>query len=174
MEVIDIVDKDLNIVRTGKRGENLKRGEFFKFIHIWIIVNNKVLIQKRGYDRMWAAGKWATHTGVVSASEDEKQCAKREVEEEMGISLNLDDIELGFVITPKNYFTGIGFIYFAKINECDIKIDNKEVIDYMFVEINELKRMIRNRSFIDYGRRGKDYDGYFANVFNKISMMMEV
>lgn len=173
MEVIDIVDKQLNIIRTGHRGERLKNGEFFKFIHIWIVQDDMILIQKRSYDRLWAAGKWATHTGVVGTGEEELSCAVREVSEEIGVSIDINDIELGFIIEPKNRFKGIGFVYFIKVDEIDIVIDNVEVIDYQFVSIEKLKSMIKNKQFIHYGNDGRDYSNYFTNVFIKLNELME-
>lgn len=173
MEIIDIVDKELNKLRTGERGEFLDSGEFFKFIHIWIVLDDKILIQKRSYDRLWAAGKWATHTGVVGAGEDEKDCAVREVFEEVGINICSEEVEFGFNIQPINKFKGIGFVYFVKVDEVDVIIDNDEVIDFQFVTIDKLKMMINNKKFINYGNNGRDYEEYFSNVFSKLSDLME-
>ncbi|MFV0424768.1 MAG: NUDIX domain-containing protein [Bacilli bacterium] len=174
MEIIDIVDENLNFIRTAKRGEKLKTGEFFKFIHVWIVEEGKILIQKRGYDRRWAAGKWATHTGVVSSGENVDFSVVREIKEEMGATIDLVDIELEFIIRPNNYFNGIGYIYFVKSKNLDIEIDNDEVIDYKYVDFDTLKSMIKNNQFINYGNNGREYSNYFEKVFKKLENLLEV
>lgn len=173
MEKIDVVNRQLNFIRSGYRGEYLKQGEYMKFVHIWIIKNDKVLIQKRGHDRKWAAGMWATHTGVVSSGEDEAKCASREINEELGIDIAHHEFDLGFITKPTKKFRGIGFIYFVEVDEIDVNIDNKEVIDYKFVDIDTLNEMIEASEFINYGNNGLEYTNYFEKVFKKIKMIME-
>ncbi len=172
MEIIDIVDGNLQFVRKAERGESLNKNEYFKFVHIWVIVNNKILIQKRGYNRKWAPGKWATHTGVVASGEKEDICVVRELKEEIGIEIDLVDVELGFVMKPNNKINGIGFVYFIQVDDVDIVIDNDEVIDYKYVSIEELSKMINSNNFIHYS--GNNYKKYFSKVFKKLEVLLEV
>ncbi len=161
MEKIDIVNSDLEVVRKGIRGEKLTSGEFLKFVHVWIVMDDKILIQKRSATRKWAPNKWATHTGVVASSETEKTCAIREVYEELGIKLDESNIELGFYTEPIANFGGIGFIFFAKIDNQEIIIDNDEVCDYKFVTIEELESIVNTRKFVRYFE--KHHKGYYYN-----------
>lgn len=171
MEIIDIVDKNLNFIRKAERGETLKKHEFIKFVHIWIVEDNKILIQKRGYNRKWAPGKWATHTGVVASEEPEDICVVRELQEEMGIEIELASVNLGFIMASES-INGIGYIYFIEVSDINITIDNDEVIDYKYVTADELKKMIKNNNFIHY--YGSDFRNYFDKVFMQISDIMEV
>ncbi len=170
MEVIDIVNKDLEFIRQGVRGENLSTNEYMKFVHIWVVKDNTVLIQKRGYNRRWAPGKWATHTGVIASKEDEALCASRELKEEMGIDLKITKDNLAFILRNDS-IKGIGFIFFVNIEDEEIVIDNDEVIDYKFVDLKSLKTMINKNEFIYY--YGKEHKQYFKKIFNKLTTMME-
>ncbi len=173
MERIDVVDRQLKFIRKGYRGEYLNQGEFMKFVHIWVVNNGKILIQKRSHDRKWAPGMWATHTGVVGEGEHEAVCASRELNEELGIDIAHHKFDLGFITSPTKRFRGIGFIYFVEAVDVDITIDNEEVIDYKYVDIDSLMEMIENNEFIHYGNDGLEYENYFEKVFEKIQNMME-
>lgn len=168
-EKIDIVDINLKFIREGIRGEALRDGEYFKFIHVWVIKDSKFLIQKRSFDRNWAAGKWATHTGIVSQGESELDAAIRELQEEVSLKISAENMIFGFKVIPNNNFKGIGFIYIVKdyYNQ-DIKIDNVEVIDYKFVTKPELELMISQGTFVNYGKNGKEYNEYFSKVYKCI------
>ncbi len=170
MEVIDIVNENLEFVRRAVRGEVLRDNEYMKFVHVWIVKNNKILIQKRSYSRKWAPGKWATHTGIVAAAEDEDVCASRELKEEIGIDIDITMDDLEFILKGES-FKGMGFIFFVNIGEEDIVIDNEEVIDYKYVDISTIENMLENDEFIYYyGQNSKEY---FKRVFEKLTTMME-
>ncbi len=167
MEKIDIVNSNLEVVRRGFRGEKLTSGEFLKFVHVWIVMDGKILIQKRSSNRNWAPNKWATHTGVVASMETEESCAIREVYEELGILINTDDIELGFYTDPIDNFGGIGFIFFVNIQKQKITIDNDEVCDYKFVTISELENIVYTKKFVRYfEKHHKGY--YYSKVFKHL------
>ncbi len=168
MEKIDIVNSDLEVVRQGYRGERLGTGEYLKFVHVWIVSGDEILIQKRSSTRKWAPNKWATHTGVVASMEKEESCAIREVYEELGIKLSDKELFLGFKTQPINNFSGIGFIYFATINHKQVKIDNDEVCDYDFVSIDELKLLVESKQFIKYFEKHRK--GYY---FDKVYEILE-
>ncbi len=168
MEYIDIVDNKLKYIRRARRGDKLKANEFFTFVHVWLIKGDKILIQRRSEDRLWAPGKWATHTGVVSSGEEVSVCAVREVYEEMGIKLNEQDVKCQFKLVPNNNFKGIGFIFFARLTDQEIKIDNDEVCDYKYVSVSELQTLISEKEFVNYGKNGLEYQDYFQRIFKII------
>lgn len=176
MEKIDIVDSNLNVIRRGYRGEKLTSGEYLKFVHVWLIKGDKVLIQKRSSTRKWAPNKWATNTGIVGSNEDETLCAIREIKEELGVDITKDDIYLGFTTEPIEEFDGIGFIYFATFENQDVKIDNDEVCEYKFVSLEELKELVLKNTFIKYfekHRKGYYYQKVFKNIENIIGGLNE-
>lgn len=163
MEFWDIVDKDGN--PTGKkikRGKiTLRRGEYHPVVHIWIFYNNKFLIQKRSSDKQPMAGEWAATSGAVVSGESSKDAAKRELKEEL--SVNADSDELSFVarMPRKNSVLDIYSLH-KNVDIDDLTLQSDEVECVKWVSVEQLKSMIKNGDFHNYGFE------YFNHIFSLI------
>ena len=156
MEIWDILDK--NGRRTGKtviRGKRgLGKGEYHLVVHIWIVNDRgEFLIQKRSDKRPLMPGEWAATGGSAFSSESSRHAAARELNEEMGIRLGRKDLKLVKRMLRKFSLTDI---WAAR---CNVDVDNlnlqtEEVAKAKWVSADELKTMIRNGEFHNYG---KDY-----------------
>ena len=162
MEIWDILDK--NGRRTGKtiiRGtRGLGKGEYHLVVHIWIVNDRgEFLIQKRSDKRPLMPGEWAATGGSAFSSESSRHAAARELNEEMGIRLGRKDLKLVKRMLRKFSLTDI---WAAR---CNVDVDNlnlqtEEVAKAKWVSADELKTMIRNGEFHNYGK------DYFDLVFS--------
>ncbi len=162
MEIWDILDK--NGRRTGKtviRGKRgLGKGEYHLVVHIWIVNDRgEFLIQKRSDKRPLMPGEWAATGGSAFSSESSRHAAARELNEEMGIRLGRKDLKLVKRMLRKFSLTDI---WAAR---CNVDVDNlnlqtEEVAKAKWVSADELKTMIRNGEFHNYGK------DYFDLVFS--------
>ena len=97
--------------------------ELFKSaIHMIIMDGDKVLIQKRKGSKLWP-GYYALPAGHIDKGENQYEALIREAKEELGITINPNNIINSYVVLRRNYF----------------EIDGKKLepyIDYYF-EIKE-------------------------------------
>lgn len=97
--------------------------EMFKSaVHMIIMNNDKLLIQKRKGTKLWP-GYYALPAGHIDVGENQYEALVREAKEELNIEINPKDITNSYVVLRRNYF----------------EIDGKKLepyIDYYF-EISE-------------------------------------
>lgn len=168
MEYSRVVDLDGNKIRSELRGSKLHDDEYYHIVHVWIYSKNSILIQKRGADRVWCPNYWATQTGLVLSDEDSKTAAIREVYEEVGISINENDLELIGTLTAKDGFRGYCDIYIASYDHQEVKIDNDEVVDYKFVGLNKIYQLLKENKFVSYGNSSKYDKNYWLLLENAL------
>lgn len=95
-ELWDVYDRRGN--RTGRvkaRDEGFRPGEYGLCASLWIArPDGKLLIQKRSAQKKYNPGKWSITGGVVRAGETSVQGCLREVEEEIGLKVRPEELEL--------------------------------------------------------------------------------
>lgn len=97
---------------------------FKSAVHIILIDDNKILLQKRKGSKLWP-GYYALPAGHIDEGETQYDALVREAREELGIEINPNDIINNYVVLRRNFF----------------KIDGKTLepyIDYYF-EIKKYK-----------------------------------
>jgi len=138
-EFLDIVDKNGKIIGCEKR--SILHEDPMK-IHMTtniLIVNSKheVLVQKRSRKKRYGGGIWEISAGGhVDHGETPDECAKRELEEELGIQTKLHFID-------KNVFrfdneSELAHLYFGR-SEGPFSFDKDEIESVTFVEYSKLK-----------------------------------
>lgn len=99
--------------------------EMFKSaVHMLIMDNNKILLQKRKGSKLWP-GYYALPAGHIDEGENQYDALIREAKEELDIEIDLKDITNSYVVLRRNFF----------------EIDGKKLepyIDYYF-EISKYK-----------------------------------
>ena len=107
-EYWDLYDADRkSLGRTIKRGGPFADGEYYVCCEIWIQNSEgKFLMTQRHPDKK-AGGLWEFTGGGVLAGETTKQAAVRELNEELGVSVEENELELLDVYRQKNYFMDI-------------------------------------------------------------------
>lgn len=78
--------------------------EMFKSaVHMIIINNDKLLIQKRKGTKLWP-GYYALPAGHIDVGENQYEALVREAKEELNIEINPKDITNSYVVLRRNYF----------------------------------------------------------------------
>ncbi len=155
-EYFDILDENGN--KTGKvklRSEVHRDGHWHKAVHIWILNNNgDVLLQRRcatkdSFPNMLDISS----AGHLSAGDDSLTGAIRELKEELNLDVTKEDLQ--FIKTLKknskynsnfinNEFADLYILITDKKIE-DMKFQEEEISEIMFVPYKEFKQMVENK-----------------------------
>ena len=95
-EWVDILDEARNPPgTTALKSEAHRKGLFHPTIHVWFYTSDqRLLLQQRGKSKKSFPLLWdVSVAGHVSAGESIIEAAIRETEEEIGLSINADDLE---------------------------------------------------------------------------------
>ena len=150
MELMDIYDE--NGVRTGRtfeRNTKLCAGEYCRVIHVCIFNSTgKLLIQQRqsfkeGWPNMWDVSA----AGAVSAGESSNQAAEREVFEELGYKLELDEVRPHLIISFDAGFNDI-YIVERDIDLNSLQLQYEEVQAVCWAGLDEINELIITGKFI--------------------------
>lgn len=163
MEIWDILDKDGN--KTGKtiqKGEKIPEGYYHLGADIWIINSeNKILIQKRSPQKRQSPNVWAMTGGSVIKGETSLQTIEREAQEELGVQLDMNDVQL-----VKHYKTGEVWLdtYLVRqnINLDDIVMQEMEVSEVKWATYDEVEQLFINGKFL------KNRWEYIRNIIKTI------
>lgn len=170
MEKWDILNADgTHTGRTTLRGQcRLKPGEYHLVVHIWIASSNgRFLIQRRSDNKKLMPGEWASTGGAAIAGEDSYTAANRELYEELGIKSNRETLKMLARIKRRNSLLDIWFIN-TDISRDSLRLQENEVAEAKWINRDELKSMIDNGEFHNYGKE------YFDTVFQKIDDLLRV
>ncbi len=149
MELIDILDGDGNA--TGKivsRGQPLEKDEYRLGAHIYIVNSSgNLLLQKRAETKTTYPGIWDLHMGHAVSGETTKECAIREVFEEINIKLCEDELEFIQRFKWESYKLFID-IWLVRKDICisSVVLPKGEVIELKYISKNELLRMLEDTS----------------------------
>lgn len=149
MELLDIVDENGNY--TGEVMEREKVHDLCLYhweIAIFIVNNKKqILLQKRAATKRFNPNKWGLCAGHVDSGENIEVSALRELEEEVGIKLSLEDLK---VLVDKetrqdecNYHVTRYFYVVCNTNE--FKIQEEEVSEVKWYDIKDVIDRIKNK-----------------------------
>ena len=161
----DIIDEHGNLSgRTVLRGNvRLKPGEYHLVVHIWVVSSDgKILIQRRSDTKKLMPGEWAATGGAGISGEDSFTAAQRELFEELGIMSDKNTLKKALRIKRRNSLLDIWFIK-SDVETSKLKLQESEVAEAKWVTAEELKVMVENEEFHNYGNE------YFERVFEIIS-----
>lgn len=150
MELIDIVDENGNFTgevmdKEEAHDKNLLHNEVAVFI---INDNKQVLLQKRSANKRFNPNKWALCAGHVDTRESLENAALRELNEEVGINISINDLkpfaEREFTIRDSN--SHITYFYYIKsnLNENDFVIQKEELSEVKWFDLDKVIDMIKS------------------------------
>lgn len=149
-EITDIFDA--NCKRTGKtlvRGEKPKEGEYLMAAAAIVRVKESYLVTKRS-PRKSMGGKWEFPGGGSRTGEEPIQTLRRELEEETGIVVySRQATFLRQVYYEKFHLLMQVFLVESDARREDLKLQEEEVSDAMFVNQQELKQLYSYMTDID-------------------------
>ncbi len=136
---------DGNESRTGRIMERgtPKDGDYMLCVHIYLHTPDGLfLMQKRSEKKQSHPGIWDVTGGAVQAGEESIEGAIRETEEEVGISLEKNNLTFIGKIKKRRSFV---HIYFAKkdFKKEDLTLQKEEVSEVRLVNGNEVLRIER-------------------------------
>lgn len=165
MEQWDILDKNgMPTGRTVNRKKiRLSRGEYHLVVHIWIVDSaGRTLIQRRADTKLLMPGEWAATGGAAVAGEDSVHAASRELFEELGILIKPEDMRLKARIVRKNAFLDL-YVIECDVPESELCLQKSEVAEAKWITIPELKTMLDEGRYHNYGRE------YFDILFQALA-----
>jgi isopentenyldiphosphate isomerase len=173
-ELIDILSPEGK--RTGKtalKSEAHKNGWFHATVHIWLFTaDKKILLQKRALTKKVFPGIWdISVAGHIGAGEVILEGAKREVLEEIGLTLEDKDlIKIGTRIHKVSHENGIQdnehhhvFIAELKVPVSSLMMQQEEVAGLELWDLTVLKET-KNHKNVLLPR----FHEYYVSVYDKI------
>ena len=152
MEKIDLYDTNRKpLGKTAIKYMPLAEGEYQIIVHVCLFNDkNEMLIQQRALDKIDFPGMWDISSGGgVMAGEEAYQAAERELFEELGLSVSLEDERPYLTIHYPNGFDDYYLISCDKnINEFIFPQD--EVLAITWKSKTEILQMIAEGNFINY------------------------
>lgn len=129
MEYLDIYDE--NACKTGKtiiRGTPVRQGEYSMAVHLYIYnAKGEFLIQKRSKNKKSLPGIWSVTCGAVVAGENSLQAGIREAQEELGLRLVPEQLQMVGRIKRRRSFIDIYFVEEDfSIDRCVLQEDEVE------------------------------------------------
>lgn len=164
VEKLDLYNEEKQ--KTGRiieRKENTKldKGDYVLAVQCWIInKEGEILLTQRRFDKIHG-GMWEPTGGLVKSGENSVQGAKRELQEEIGLSV-LDN-ELFFIkekIEEGENFNCFRDVYVIKkdINLSELHFNDGEVINAQYVTVEKLSYMIEHGESFEWLR-------YFIDLY---------
>lgn len=159
-ELIEVLDENGNGTGIIKHKFEIKeKGLFHRGISICILnKNNEIVMHKRSSNKKVYPNLWSCFVrGHVKAHENSIDTCIREVNEELGINLDIHNIK--FLYTSKNieknpnknYINNIFFdnyITTVDVGLSDLKLQDDEVSEAKLISYSEFKNLVNNNSNI--------------------------
>lgn len=145
MEYVDVFDnKRRKINKTNIRYKD-SDNEYMQAMHLWVI-NDKgeFLIQKRSEIKKTYPSMWSVTGGGSQKDENTLDTCVRECKEELGINIDINNLEFILSIKRKNLFLDV-YLLKQSFDIKELVLQQEEVSEAKWVSIEELKRMIDNK-----------------------------
>lgn len=143
MEFVEMFDNKRKALNKTTERYHHTEGEYAQGSHVWIM-NSKgeFLIQKRTPTKRLYPNLWSITSGGTDQGETTLETVVREVKEELGITLKLEEIELMMSYRRKHDFVDVWLVR-KDINIEDIVMQPEEVAAVKWVTVPELENMIQ-------------------------------
>lgn len=165
MELVDVYNKRHEKLNYTKGRRDLTNGEYRLSCFVWIINDeNKILIQQRLATAKKCPNMWSTTGGGAKAGEDSITGTLTELKEELGITLNKEDLTFIGSFIRFNDFVEI-FAANINIDINDIKIAKDEVQNVKWFSIDEYQKMIENGEAVSTSF--SIFNNYYKNFYKK-------
>ena len=148
MELLDIADEYGNLTGEVMDREKVHDLNLLHWEVALFVINDKkqVLLQKRAATKRFNPNKWGLCAGHVDSGESIDASALREIEEEIGLKLSLDDLKVleKMEIKKRESNSHIVRVYYVICNQENFKIQKEELSEVKWFNIDEVINMIKN------------------------------
>ena len=143
MEMVDkLNNKRQSLNKTTERSEKID-GEYRQSVHTWIMNSNgEFLFQKRTPNKRTFPNKWSQTGGGVDEGETTLEAALRECSEELGISINPDNMELILSFKRKYDFVDVWLVK-QDLKIEDLVLQEDEVSEVKWATIDEIRNLMK-------------------------------
>ena len=148
MELLDIIDECGNPTGEVMDKEKVHDLNLLHF-EIGVFVMNcekEILLQKRAATKRFNPNKWGLCAGHVASGEKIEDAALRELEEEIGLKISLDDLKLleNMEVKIRENNSHITRYFYVVTNEKDFKIQEEELSEVKWYKLDDIINMIQN------------------------------
>ena len=159
-ELIDIYDaqRQPTGLTIEREGAFLREGQYMLYVLTLIEdAAGRFLITQRSLDKHWGAGWWEVTGGGVRAGETSAEAVRREVPEEVGLSVgelvptpvySYENVDLK---RGDNYFVDIYHLH-LDFNAEDVRLVDGEAIDFRLATWEEIGKLAEAGTFLHYER----------------------
>ena len=146
-ELWDLVDEDRHpLLVKHVRGQKMPYDTYHLVVFIWTVSKEGLfLITKRSPEKPWG-GFWENTGGSVLSGETREEGAVRELAEETGVQIKVDELILINEEKGRAAFEDT-FLTIIDKNQQTIRMQPKETIDFQWVDYRRLKTMILDGDF---------------------------
>ncbi|WP_299442048.1 NUDIX domain-containing protein [uncultured Aquimarina sp.] len=172
-ELIDILNRNGEF--TGEvqlKSEAHRLGLYHASVHIWFYtIDGKVLLQKRAKDKDTYPNLWdISVAGHIAKGESKENSALREIEEEIGLSIKITDLDyIGIYLSEKQPKPDLldnefHYIYLSKLSHPidTLTLQEEEVGEIKLIPIQLLKNHLKDLIIM------KNYVPHDAEYYNFI------
>ena len=179
MELLDVLDENGKL--TGRKEDRIivhEKNLWHIHVGIWIMnEKGELLFQKRSPNKRVNPNKWTRTGGHVDSGETPLIGIQRETEEEIGVKIPIDKIEL-IDIQKKQREIGSHFTYsyftFVNYKLEDYTMQKEEVSDLKYITIEEMEEAYNNQdesyTFVGW----KDFQQSIEYLKNKRKEMINL
>ncbi len=176
MEYLDLLDhKGQPNGQKKLRSEVHRDGDWHAAVHAWIVTSNvELLLQKRSPQKDNNPNMWdVSIAGHIPSGEDTALTVVREAEEELGLKLRPEDLELLFTVAQERKtdkynnreFDDVYLIH-RDLNLGDMVIQKDEVTEVKFLPFPELERLIKS-GHPDYVDHPREFERLFPILYER-------
>lgn len=140
-EIWDLVDENgnkINIKWERSNHDNIPCGMYHPCVEVWVKVGKKLLITRRHPDKSEGL-KYDLPGGAVVSGEDITVGALRELSEEVGINVDIDDLSLLGHLALGKVFAASYIVRLSSLPK--LKLQPTEVVSYKLVSKEEFLSM---------------------------------
>ena len=141
MELVDKFNSKRQLLNKIAERHEKVNDEYRQSVHTWIM-NSKgeFLIQKRSHNKRTFPNKWSQTGGGVDEGETALEAALRECNEELGITVNPDNIEFVLSFKRKYDFVDVWLVK-QDFNIDELVLQEEEVSEAKWATIDEIKNL---------------------------------
>lgn len=152
MELWDLYDGAGRLTgHTIRRGEPLPAGEYHLVVHVCLFDSQgRMLIQQRQSFKSGWPNQWdLTIGGAASQGEDSRLAAQRELEEELGISIDMSAIRPRMTLNTDRSINDFYLIEQEVDIDC-LSLQYEEVQAVRWATMEEVLEMVERKEFLPY------------------------
>lgn len=144
MDLLDIVDENLRILKTESSDEIHQKGLLHQAIHVLVVNNDgEIFVRRRSKNKKLYPGVLSTSVGAhILSGQTSDECAKDSLRTFLGLNLPLEKIGESFVKDDiENEYISV---YRCRSNVIK-NLNPKESDEGQFMKIEEIKKLVESK-----------------------------